>query len=386
LLFLPLLFLCPGAPGVLRFLAVYVGLYFLLWSALIQQVRFLFPAMAPAAVVVAFVVTRLGSGSYLVRGLMGSAVAWILVVSAYGQIQSRQLNSSLVPYATGHLDRIGLLRSAVSYYNVVERANRVMDSRARLLFIGSDESLYCERNRLCNSIYDRQELREIAMRAESPAELLKMLGRKRISHMIVHVPRCEEYVRYGIFDWDERAKRNFLDMWHTYGRVVFVSNRVFLFELKPEPLPFRERKTGTPLYFHASENAMRASERVLTARRLFQRQLREEGLEVCHEIVRLVPGAGVAHSLRAYAYGLLKKRQEAITGYETAIRLGYPTTFVYFNLGMLLEDDGKYAAALNRYLKAVELDPGNDKFVKRAARARKLAATAGIGSSSPGLE
>jgi len=242
LLFLPLVFLYRNPPPLLRFLAVYFGIFFVLWAVSSQQVRFLFPAMAQASVAIAFVVTRLGQGSWLVRSLLAAAAAWLLLVSAYGEFHNRYSNNAMVPCLTGHMDRPGLLRRGVSYYDTVQKANQVMDKRARLLFVGGDESFYCKRDRICSSIYDRPTLSELAARAQSPAELLRVLRRKRVTHMLVHGPRSEEYIKYGIFDWSERAKNNFLTMWNTYGRMVFVSKGVFLFELNPEPIPPRRRQ------------------------------------------------------------------------------------------------------------------------------------------------
>jgi len=293
-----------------------------------------------------------------VRGLLASSAAWILLISAYGEIQNRQSNTSLVRCTTGHLDRGGLLKAGVSYYRTMDLANRIMDSRARLLFVGSDESFYCERDRLCNSIYDRQEIGEMAGAAKDPKELRELLRRRRITHMLLHVPRCEEYVRYGIFDWGERAVQNFLDMWHTYGRMLYVANGVFLFEFSPEPLPPAKRKTGRPSYFHPVEDAIEARGLVQKIDRLFQAGRNVESLEACQRLVELIPGASHAYSYRAYAHGKMRKYKEATRDYERAIRLGYATAVVHFNLGVLLENDRKYARALERYLEAVELEPG----------------------------
>jgi len=40
---------------------------------------------------------------------------------------------------------------------------------------------------------------------------------------------------------------------------------------------------------------------------------------------------------------------------------------VYFNLAVLLEDDGKHAAARNRYLEAIEFDPQKMGMARRRA-------------------
>ncbi len=355
LLFLPLLFLFRRSPEPIRFLAVYAGLYFVLWASSSQQTRFLYPMMAQAAVAIAFVVTRLGAGSWLLRGTLGVATTWILINAVYGEIHNRFSNSALVPYTTGHLDRSRFLRMGVPYYETVQKANEVMGKRSRLLFIGGDESYYCKRNRVCNSIYDRSWLGHQAERAKSPEKLLALLRRQRITHLLLHEPRCEEYVGYGIFDWGERAKENFLRMWHTYGRKVFVSKGVFLFELTAEPIPLSQRKAGRPTYFHQPEACQQSRELIPVADELFQKGQLAAAYRTCEELVSLVPGASIGYAYRGYANGLLNKRKEAIADYETAIRHGYPTGGVYFNLGVLLERERKYPEALKRYLGAIAM-------------------------------
>lgn len=357
MLFIPLLFFYRGPPAAAVFLAVYSGMYFLFWGLFVQQVRFLLPMMGPAAVAVSFVAVRLGRGSLLARSVLGFAAAWILVMSAFGEVVNRQSNTALVRCLTGQLDRLGLLRAGVSYYRTLEGANEVMDPRARLLFLGSDESFYGRTRRLCNSIYDRQEIGEMAARAKDAAGLLDLLRRRRITHMLVHVPRCEEYINYGIFEWGERAIGNFLDMWHTYGRLRMVFNGVFLFEFRPEPIPVAERKTGKPSFFHAREDALEARLLVGHIDQLWRETRNLEALEACHRLVRLIPGASHAYSYRAYAYSQVGKYREAAADYERAIKLEYPTAVVYFNLGVLQEGERKYAQALENYVWAVEMEP-----------------------------
>ncbi len=376
LLFLPFLLLYRHPLEPVRFLAVYAGLYFVLWASSSQQTRFLYPMVAQAAVAIAFVVTRLGASSWLLRGTLGVATAWILVVSAYGEVKNRFSNTELVPYMTGHLKRAEVLRLVVSYYDTMEKANEVVGKRSRLLFIGGDESFYCKRRRVCNSNYDRPWLGQQAERAKGPKELLALLRRQRITHLLLHEPRCEEYAGYGIFDWGERAKENFLRMWHTYGHRVFFSGGVLLFELTAEPIPLSQRKTGRPSYFYPPQVVERSHELIRKVDTLFQRRDPEAAYRTCEELVRLIPGASHAYFYRGYASELLNRRREAIADYETAIRLGYPPAVVHANLGRLLEGERKYPEALKRYLEALELDPKMESMKDRIAQVRPLAAAA----------
>ena len=208
----------------------------------------------------------------------------------------------------------------------------------------------------------------MARRAGSGAELRALLARRRITHMVVNEPGCDEYVKYGLFEWGERAQKNFISMWHTYGRKLFVANGVYLFELGVEPLPPRLRKTGTPSYFHRPETAERARGLTRRIETLFQANRHEEAFPLCEEVVRLTPGSAHPYCYRAYAHEKLGRYEEAIADYRSAILRGYPAAMVYFNLGVLLESKKKYAMALERYLEAIEENPKTTGLAwKRAA-------------------
>lgn len=366
IVFLPCLLALPRVPEAVRFAGLYAAAAFVLWATSSQQTRFLYPMMPVASVAIAYGAARTGSGSWAIRGLVSGAAVWILAVGAFGEIHNRFSNNALTPYTTGHLSRLGLLRLGVQYYETVERAREVVSARDRVLFLGGDESFYLGRRRLCNSIYDRSTLGELAKRAASPADLVRRLRTLRITHLVVHEPRCDEYVSYRIFDWGEPAIRRFLDAWAMHGRLVFVSKGVFLFELTRDPIPPAERRRGRPGYFHPPEVFARSRALVTEADELFKGDPRDEGrlterqraLEKCDELVRLMPEASHAWAYRGYASGLLRKNKQAIADYERAIELGYPTSVVYYNQGVLLEHEKQYARALRRFREALAIDPG----------------------------
>jgi len=366
MLLLPVLLFLPGVPETVRFLAVYAGITFVLWATSSQQTRFLYPMMAQASVAIAFVAARLGCGSWLARGVVTLATAWILFIGAFGEVHNRFSNNALLPFSTGHLDRLGLLRLGVQYYETVEAAKEQVKEENRVLFVSGDESFYLGRRRICNSIYDLSTLGEMARLSSGPDDLRRMLKRRRVTHFMTHEARGEEYAPYGIFDWGDRAKTVFLDMWAAYGKPVFVGKGVFLFELLEKPMPPAGRKKGIPSYFHSASAVIRGRELVQKADQLFKRGRLEDALAVCDELVRTLPRASHSYSYRGYAWGLLRKPRNAIADYERAIEYGYPTGVVYYNLGVLLEMDRRYEQALARYLEALRLGGGSDPARERA--------------------
>jgi len=365
LLFIPVLFLARGMPPGVRFLGGYSGIYFLVWAVSSQQTRFLHPMIAPGGVAVAWVVSQAGRNSPVAGGVLRLAAFWVLLNSVYGQFHNRQTNNALIPFVTGYLDRGAILRMGVNYYEAAEKANATVAPGNRLLFVGGDESFYFKCRRIAPSIYDRPFVGELAKVSAGPDDLLRRLRRWKVTHMLVHEPRAEEYVHYGMFEWGDRARDNFLGMWKTYGRLVDVRHGIFLFDLTSGPVPPAKRKSGMPSYFYPSKVVARSQELLKKADAYFAKGGATDSYKVTDEMVRLMPGATHVYSYRAYANSLLKRYKAAIVDYESAVRNGYPTAVVYYNLALLLEDDKKYERSLAMHLEALELEPRIGKARER---------------------
>ncbi len=392
IVFLPCLAALPRVPEAVRFTGVYAGAAFALWATSSQQTRFLYPMMPMASVAIAYAVARTGTGSRPVRGLVTGAAAWILAVGAFGEIHNRYSNNALTPYTTGHLSRLGLLRMGVQYYESVERARELTGPNDRVWFLGGDESFYLGRPRICNSIYDRSTLGDLAKRATSAEDLVRRMRQRNVTHLLVHEPRCDEYVNYRIFDWGEPAIHRFLDAWSMHGRMVFVSKGVFLFEWAKDPIPQAERRRGRPGFFHSPEIFLKGKILVNEADELFKGDPQSPAaagrhaaaLAKCDELVRIMPEASHGWAYRGYASGLLRKTRQAIADYERAIQLGYPTAVVYYNQAILLEHEKQFAKAVKRYRQALAVDPAmghaRERGFEAAITARDWAAALELGA------
>lgn len=366
LLFLPLLFLYRGPPPVMRFLAIYAGLYSVLWAVTSQQTRFLFPMVAQASVPAAFVVMHLGGGSRILRGILYAGAAWILLVCSWGQVHNRYTNHVLFPFLFGHMDHEGILRFGVSYYDSIRKANESVPAGSRILFLGGDESYYAKCRRICSSIYDRPAAGRLARKARSAEDLRRLFKRNRITHLLVHNPRAEEYAPRGMFQWGKQAQERFLEVWRDYGRLVCLTNDVLVFELGREKLPESERKRGVPAYFYPLETIARAHKMIDYADRCFKREMHREAFQVSQDMVALMPDVSYVYAYRAYARTFLKQEKEAIADYEKAIALDYPTPMVYYNLGLLLQKQEKLERALELFSYAIKTAPGMNQAREQA--------------------
>jgi tetratricopeptide (TPR) repeat protein len=343
------------------------GAFFLVWTVTSQQTRFLMPLAPAAAVATAFVVMRGFGGRFVLNVLVRAAAGWIIIASAYGEIHNRFTNNALVPYNTGWLDRLGILDMGVQYYQAVNEANRVVPEGHRVLFLGGDENYYCRKPLICSSIYDRCAAGEMARLAKSPEDLLHIMRKRGISHILYHEPRADEYYGRGMFDWGEDVQKRFLAFWGTYCRLIYQSRGVFLFEVEPRPVPAALRKSGTPLCFMPVPVITRARELMSAADGLFRAEKFKEGFAATQELVKVVPNLAHAYSYRAYAWGGMRNTENSMKDYLKSISLGYPTVAAYYNLGLLYEQVRRPQDALATYLQGLSVERNYNQLKERTA-------------------
>ena len=367
LCFLPILLVLKKLPAPVVFLGSYSAVYSLVWALTSQQTRFLMPMAPQAAVAVAFLLMKAWEGRRLVGAVVWTAGAWIFLVSAYGEFQNRFTNNAMVPYMNGYISKLDILDMGVQYYRTVQAANQMVPDGGRLIFLGGDENYYFTKPMICSSIYDRCAMGELAKLARDPEDLRRLLKRRRVTHMLLHEPRCDEYATGGMFDWGEKPRKVFLDFWHTYGRVVYQAKGVFLFDISGPPIPPAQRKQGLPLAFYPGSTVLRAKNLMARADNFFQAEKYEDAAMATDELVRIVPEMAHAWSYRAYSVGALKRSAESVKCYQTSVRMGYPTVAAYYNLGYLYEKSQRYEEAMKVYMEGLEIERDYTPLKERAA-------------------
>ena len=367
LVFLPALLVLKKLPAPVVFLGAYSAVYSLVWALTSQQTRFLMPMAPQASVAVAFLLMKAWEGRKWVGALVWAAGAWIFLISGYGEFQNRFTNNAMMPYMNGYLSKHDILDMGVQYYRTVEAANLAVQPGRRLIFLGGDENYYFNKPLTCSSIYDRCAMGELAKRANDAADLRRMLVRRRVTHMLVHEPRCDEYGTGPMFEWGEKPRKVFLDFWHIYGRVVFQSKGVFLFDISGPPIPAEQRKRGRPLCLYPGPVILRAKNLMARADAMFTAEKYDDAAEATEELVKIVPEVAHAWSYRAYSVGALKQSAESIRCYETSIRMGYPTVAAYYNLGFMYEKSKRYEEAMKIYLEGLDVERDYTPLKERAA-------------------
>ena len=358
LVFLPPLLLLRGVPREIRAVGGFAAAFFLLWAVSTQQARFLLPALPAAAAAAAYAVIRLASLGWLQRGIVLAAAGWILLASGYESLMNRFVAAPLLPILTGHQSRSEVLERNIGYYGAVRRAYEVVGPRDRILFIGSDESYYCARARICDSLYDHSTLGRLAGLAASPADLAHHLRRRlRITHLLVSIPRCEEYIEYGLFAFNDRARANVLGLWHAHLHPVYNARGQGLFEVTLRPVAPGERKTGTPswLLSAATVRAVRTSRQA--TENLAGAGNQGGALAVTDAWVRAAPDSEEPWVHRQSFLGRLGRLAEADRAGATALRLGYPPGSFYQDRGVLRARRADWAGAASAFRTAAALDP-----------------------------
>ena len=365
ILLIPALFLAGRSTAsgsrqleVARILGWFTAGYAALWAVTAQESRFLAPLAPAAAAAAAAGMAVLLREGWPVRFAAVAAAAWILAVSSNAALMNRLSNKDLVPYSMGRLSRTELLRHAVPYYAAMERAGTVMDSRARLLFVGENESHYAPRSCICSNFFDRYAPGELAKRSVDGPDLVRRLFRLRVTHLLVNESMGEQYAGSGAFEWGERGRKNFTQMWSAHVRPVYSSTGISLFELSASPGSAAARKTGAPSFFNDPGTIRRARELVAAAETAIPQGRLTDAFAAADELVRLMPKTAYAYYYRGYANEMLGRGKEAIADYFSAVRTGYPPAVVHFYLARLLDSEGRTAEALDRCLEAVRLEPG----------------------------
>jgi len=366
-LFIPLLALLRKVPRATRFLGWWAAAYFAAWALTSQQTRFLMPMAPAASVAVAYAIIMGPAGRPRLAALVWAVAGWIFIVSAFGAFQNLSTDTQLAPFISGRLDRRKILDTGLQHYTAMEFANLTMPAGGKLLFLGTDENYYCTRPLVCSSIYDRCAAGTMSNAAYSPVGLRAEMRRRRITHILFHEPKANQYSVRGMFRWKPETTARFISFWNEYGKLVFQSRGVYLFELADSPLPPAVRKTGMPMCFLTPDGLRKVNELITAADLLLRGGRYAEALTVTSEMTRSFPFLSFTHAFRGFALAGLRRNAEGIRNFETAIQLGYPPASAYYNLGLLYERKGLRDKALEAYQAGMTEKPVIPQMAEKAA-------------------
>jgi 4-amino-4-deoxy-L-arabinose transferase-like glycosyltransferase len=237
ILFLPLLlFIRPVKPA-LKLLLLFAGLYFVLWTFFTHQdTRFLIPSLPALCIGSAYVITGITGKSKPLTLFVHMVILFVaffnlswmpLTIARYG----------LLKVAVGVEDRNEFLMGSAFYqYSAFDYINNELPGDARILFVGENQTYYCDREIVSNSPLDMNIIVEIINRSSSQKEIRNELNSLGITHVLYNASEIKRVAEhYNSFNWaGEDARELFMDFMSSekYLTEVFSDGGVFVSELK----------------------------------------------------------------------------------------------------------------------------------------------------------
>ncbi|MCX5791197.1 MAG: glycosyltransferase family 39 protein [Elusimicrobia bacterium] len=333
LLFLPLLFLFRNINPKAKYLAAYFALMYLMWSGISYYLRYFLPGLAVLSLLTAYFLVNNALNKYL-KGLLLAAAALGVVVNFYWSVLSANLSDRL-PVVDGRETKDSYLgRGHVGYpspyYKTIVYMNANLDSDAKVLFIGENRGYYSERLFVAGAVHDDAMILRWIKGCRNEDELYAVLGREKITHLLVNLREGTRVQSYKIYTWDARELKLFNRFWKKYVKDVHMEDDVYLYRLAAGPAP-APVNTVFLMYLHD----------------LFS-----------------VQESGGFNARAAAAGNLLKEFPEAAAEYSNGIKLSQYLAYFdgLMNMSLLEYAGGNKAAALQLIQFAMRNRPDQKKY------------------------
>ncbi len=245
LMFLPLIFLVRGVSAAIKRLCLFAAALYVLWDMAFPQARFLYPALAIAAIISSYSLTRIAGGAPRpFRAAMFSVAALCLAFNlclgvfevnrwgaAHGLESLHETGGQFLARLTGIGN--GKVLSSVPIYDII---NDGLDRDARVLIIGDAEHLYINRRHLYTYWSATTPYEVFRDKAGRPAEVSAALKAEGITDIVYSPAEMVRLQRHGAIGYPERDDPLIDDFLKSgYVRLVARSDAtgtpVFLFEV-----------------------------------------------------------------------------------------------------------------------------------------------------------
>jgi hypothetical protein len=217
-----------------RLLVAFLTGYFILWGSTFWMARFLLPASALGAVVIALVLRE-----HLPVPLRGrpATAAVVLAVLFNAAILFRDTPTlRVLRPVLGAQGRAEYLRENLRIWPAVEFINRSLPASARVLVLGETKVAYLQRDHLYQAVFDRPLVDYLLEGRSPPEDMGAALGRKGVTHVLVNLQELERLERgRRALPFSRETLEAFLSYLKGRGQPLYAGNRVFLFELSPSP-------------------------------------------------------------------------------------------------------------------------------------------------------
>ncbi len=236
LLSLPLILFTKGLNRVIKYLAIYCGIYFLFWTFSQQYLRSLLPCLVFLSIIAAYLLLRLAS----FRKHLFWLISLLLIVVFTSNLYHFVIGEASVfypwPVALGLERREHYLARNLPYYEVIDYANHHLSSQAKILFIGQTRGYYCKRKFIANTVFNDTVIIDLIRDSGNIEKLLENLKELGITHILYDPLEARRLTQqYSYFNWrDERETEIYEDFRQNYLKQICTKNNVYLYRIRYE--------------------------------------------------------------------------------------------------------------------------------------------------------
>ncbi len=213
----------------IKFFGVYATYYYLTWFFFTHRVdRFILPLYVFLSLIVAYTLFRLPEK---LRALAGSFLGLFLAFNLLILVATSG-NIGFTEAFSGLKNKEEYLEEKLYYYPAIKYINNELPSLSKILFIGDNQTYYCEKPLLSNSPLDKSIIVEIVRSSKNYEEIknkLRVMGITHIYYNASEVKRTQE--TYSAFDWKDKEEYTFNNFIGNYTKTLFEKNGCFIFEI-----------------------------------------------------------------------------------------------------------------------------------------------------------
>lgn len=204
----------------------YLAVYYIIWAANSQVIRFLLPAFTVASVLAGNVIHN--SHSFFKKIALYGILIPLLTASL---IYQTLLLYNYSPYFSGKKSTVGILRDAVNNYQMTQHIQETLTSDERALFLWDGRSYYCD----SRCIPDDEQSTAVLLTIDSPSpyELADELKEKGVTHLMVNFTDAEWFINlHDPNNYHQQAFDYLMDIFiPACGKSVYIHNEMELFEI-----------------------------------------------------------------------------------------------------------------------------------------------------------
>jgi hypothetical protein len=214
----------------IKLFLIYAIYSYLVWFFFTHRVdRFLIPAYTFLSFVIAYILFNLPKKPRIF------AATFLFIIMTFNLLTLIVIAENIGFWETfsGIKNKEAYLEEKLYYYPAIKYMNEELPSSSKILFIGDNQTYYCEKPLLSNSPLDRNIIVEVVKNSKNSEEVknkLKTMGITHIYYNATEVKRTQ--ATYSSFDWGpEEEYTKFSEFLGNYTQTLFEKKGCFILEL-----------------------------------------------------------------------------------------------------------------------------------------------------------